>query len=269
MPNTGIVQVDAFADEPFRGNPAAVVVLDGPADEAWMQSVACEMNLSETAFCHPSDTHGGSGAAEWNLRWFTPVSEVDLCGHATLATAHVLVSEHEITGEIGFHTRSGRLAAVAGDYGIRLDFPVDVIKARDVTQRMSDAVGTEVVAAGRGATDLLLEVGMAAEVRQCSPDIGIIGELAPRGVIVTSVCDDQQDVDVVSRFFAPNEGIMEDPVTGSAHTTLAAWWVPRLGSTFRAEQASARGGEMDVELVDGRVHLTGRAVTVARGMLLA
>jgi len=268
MSNIDFIQVDAFTDQPFRGNPAAVVVLDGPVDELWMQSVANEMNLSETAFCHPSGNHGGSRATEWDLRWFTPVSEVDLCGHATLATAHVLASEHEITGEIGFHTRSGRLSAVSGDYGIRLDFPVDLIETHDVTQAMGDAVGTEVVAAGRGATDLLLEVVTAAEVRQCSPDIGIIGELAPRGVIVTSACDDRDHVDVVSRFFAPNGGIVEDPVTGSAHTTLAAWWTPRLGLAFRAEQASARGGEMDVELVGERVHLTGRAVTVARGILL-
>ena len=134
---------------------------------------------------------------------------------------------------------------------------------------MDTAVGTEVVAAGRGATDLLLEVATAAEVRQCNPNIEIIGGLAPRGVIVTSACDDQRHVDVVSRFFAPNGGIVEDPVTGSAHTTLAAWWAPRLGLAFRAEQASARGGEMDGDLVGDRVPLTGRAVTVARGMLLA
>ena len=269
MANIDFIQVDAFTDQPFRGNPAAVVVLADPVDEMWMQSVACEMNLSETAFCHPSNNHSGTGTAEWNLRWFTPVSEVDLCGHATLATAHVLTSEHGVIGEIGFHTRSGRLSAVSGHDGIRLDLPVDQIEACDVTQVMDTAVGTEVVAAGRGATDLLLEVATAAEVRQCSPNIGIIGELAPRGVIMTSACDDQEHVDVVSRFFAPNGGIVEDPVTGSAHTTLAAWWAPRLGLTFRAEQASARGGEMDVELVGDRVHLTGRAVTVARGMLLA
>ena len=269
MSNIEFIQVDAFTDQPFRGNPAAVVVLDDPVDEMWMQSVACEMNLSETAFCHPSDNSSRTRAAEWHLRWFTPVSEVDLCGHATLATAHVLISEHGITGEIGFHTRSGRLSAVSGEDGIRLDLPVDLIEVRDVTQAMDDAVGTEVVAACSGATDLLLEVVTAAEVRRCTPNIGIIGELAPRGVIVTSACDDKQHLDVVSRFFAPNGGIVEDPVTGSAHTTLAAWWAPRLGLTFRAEQASARGGEMDVELIGDRVHLTGRAVTVARGMLLA
>ncbi len=262
-------QVDAFADEAFRGNPAAVVVLDGPADPAWMQAVALEMNLSETAFCHPSDAAvSDDSAGEWDLRWFTPTAEVDLCGHATLATAHVLATDHGVAGEMGFHTRSGRLAAVATNGGIRLDFPVDVLEPVPVTEAMSAAVGCPVVGAAMGATDLVVEVGTAAEVRSCHPDLGLVAGLADRAVIVTAACDDRDDVAIVSRVFGPNVGIVEDPVTGSAHTTLAAWWAPRLGDAFRAEQASARGGELDVRLVGDRVHLTGRAVTVIRGSIL-
>ncbi len=239
-------QVDAFADDVFRGNPAAVFVLDGPADPAWMQAVALEMNLSETAFCHPRPVdQDDGGPGEWDLRWFTPTDEVDLCGHATLATAHTLTSDHGATGEIGFHTRSGRLAAVATDGGIRLDFPVDVLEAVPVTEAMVAAVGSPVVGAAKGGTDLLLELPTAADVRSCAPDIGLVAGLAERAVIVTSGCDDR------------------------AHTTLAAWWAPRLGDSFRAEQASSRGGELDVRLVGDRVHLTGRAVTVVRGRLLA
>ena len=258
-------QVDAFADEAFRGNPAAVFVLDGPADADWMQSVALEMNLSETAFCHPRPD---APAGEWDLRWFTPTAEVDLCGHATLATAHVLVADHGATGGIGFHTRSGRLVAMATDDGIRLDFPVDVLEDVPVTEAMAGAVGCPVLGAAMGGTDLLVEVATAAEVRSCTPDIGLVAGLADRAVIVTSTCDDRDDVAIVSRVFGPNVGITEDPVTGSAHTTLAAWWAPRVGDAFRAEQASARGGELEVALVGDRVHLTGRAVTVVRGRLL-
>lgn len=263
------IQVDAFADEAFRGNPAAVFVLDGPADTDWMQAVALEMNLSETAFCHPRpvDLVGG-GPGEWNLRWFTPTAEVDLCGHATLATAHVLIGDQCATGEIGFHTRSGRLVAVTTDDGIRLDFPVDGLEAVPVTEAMAASIGCPVVGAAMGATDLLVEVATAAEVRSCTPDLGLVAGLAPRAVIVTSAGDDRDDVAIVSRVFGPNVGIAEDPVTGSAHTTLAAWWAPRIGDAFRAEQASARGGKLDVALIGDRVHLTGRAVTVVRGRLL-
>ena len=258
-------QVDAFTDQVFRGNPAAVFVLDGPADATWMQAVALEMNLSETAFCHP---RADAPAGEWDLRWFTPVAEVDLCGHATLATAHVLFTQHETVGEIGFHTRSGRLAALATDHGIRLNFPVDVVEAVPVTDDVLAAIGRPVIAAGAGATDLLVEVPSAADVRSCDPDQGLMAGLAHRAVIVTAACDDRDDVAVVSRVFSPNLNIPEDPVTGSAHTTLAVWWAPRLGNSFRAEQASARGGEMDVRVDGDRVHLTGSATTVARGYLV-
>ena len=264
MPNE-FVQVDAFTDRPFRGNPAAVCILNAPAEEEWMQDVAREMNLSETAFCHPSTAVAG----EWELRWFTPGSEVDLCGHATLATAHVLATEHGSTDTMGFHTRSGRLSATVGVNGdITLDFPVDELIPVDVTVEMGAALGVEVLAAAYGRTDLLLAAGADADVRSCIPDLGAVSALAERGVILTAR-NEREGFDVVSRVFAPNVAIPEDPVTGSAHTTLAAWWVPRLGNAaFRAEQASQRGGELEVELVGDRVRITGRAVTVVRGTLL-
>ena len=264
MPNE-FVQVDAFTDRPFRGNPAAVCILNAPAEEEWMQDVAREMNLSETAFCHPSTVVAG----EWELRWFTPGSEVDLCGHATLATAHVLATEHGSTDTMGFHTRSGRLSATVGENGdITLDFPVDELVPVDVTAEMGAALGVEVLAAAYGRTDLLLEAGADADVRSCIPDLGAVSALAERGVILTAR-NEREGFDVVSRVFAPNVAIPEDPVTGSAHTTLAVWWVPRLGiAAFRAEQASQRGGELEVELVGDRVRITGRAVTVVRGTLL-
>ena len=181
----------------------------------------------------------------------------------------MLLTDHGSVGEIGFHTRSGRLAAVGTNDGIRLDFPVDVLERRPVAEEMVAAVGCPVVGAAMGATDLLIEVATAAEVRSCNPDLRLVAGLADRAVIVTSACDDRDDVAIVSRVFGPNVGISEDPVTGSAHTTLAAWWAPRIGNTFRAEQASSRGGELGVSLVGDRVHLTGQAVTVLRGRLLA
>ena len=257
-------QIDSFTDRPFAGNPAAVVVLDGPVEVPWMQAVALEMNLSETAFCYPSSSAEG----EWDLRWFTPIAEVALCGHATLAAAHALTTEYHIVGEITFNTRSGQLTALKNDYGLRLDFPADHLLTVPVVEAMEAAVNCTVEAAATGSTDLLLELGSAADVRRCKPDFRLLASLADRSVIVTAVCTDRDDVDIVSRVFAPKVGILEDPVTGSAHTSLVAWWAARLGPKLRAEQASPRGGELDVELVGDRVYLTGQAVTVARGNLL-
>ena len=265
MAELPFIQIDAFTDEAFRGNPAAVFVLERPAEEAWMQDVAREMNLSETAFCHPSVDLVG----EWNLRWFTPETEVDLCGHATLATAHALVTEHDVSGPIYFHTGSGRLTAEAVDGGIRLDFPADDVTHVPATPEMAAALGTQVVAAGRGLTDLLIELPSVSEVVSCVPDMGLLARLADRGVIITAATDAGAAVDVVSRFFCPNIAVPEDPVTGSAHTTLSVWWAPRLGPAFLAEQVSARGGRIHVELLGDRVRLTGSAVTVVRGTLLA
>lgn len=261
--STDFVQIDAFTSTAFGGNPAAVCVLDAEADPTWMQQVATEMNLSETAFLHPN----GDG---WNLRWFTPAVEVDLCGHATLASAHALVHEHGVNDRVlKFHTRSGLLTATVGATdAITLDFPSDPPSPCDPPEGLLEALGATPAAVAQGATDYLVQLASDAAVRGLEPDITALGRLDARGIIITAR-NDRAGFDIVSRFFAPAAGVAEDPVTGSAHTTLAPWWAERLGSTMiRAEQASRRGGTIDIELVDRRVRLTGQAVTVARGQLL-
>ncbi len=265
MTATPFFQVDAFTDTPFAGNPAAVCVLDGPAEEAWMQAVAMEMALSETAFCHPTEAGDGT----WGLRWFTPTVEVALCGHATLATAHVLATEHGWSGPCRFHTLSGLLTADVSDDGtIVLDFPVDRTQPCEPPTSLVAAFDAEPVACGRGTNYMVVELVDAATVRSLTPDLTALAAVDARAVIVTAA-NDRPGFGCVSRMFGPRIGIPEDPVTGSAHTLLATWWAPRLGTVFRAEQASARGGVLDIELVGDRVRLAGRAVTVARGELLA
>ncbi len=256
-------QVDAFTDRPFRGNPAAVCITPEPVDEDLMQAIALEMNLSETAYCVPDEAEG-----TWGLRWFTPKTEVDLCGHATLATAHVLATDHGARGEQLFKTRSGVLRATVDDDGlVSLDFPADNVEEVDPPPGLEAAVGFSPLATGRGSTDWLAQAADAGAVRSSCPDLAGIAALGGRALIITARSD-RQGYSIVSRVFAPNVGIDEDPVTGSAHTTLATWWAPRLGrSSLRAEQASARGGEVAVELAPPRVHLTGSAVTVARGVI--
>jgi len=249
--------VDTFTDRAFAGNPAGVVLLEAPADEAWMQSVAAEMRHAETAFV----VTGGEGPLP--LRWFTPVAEVDLCGHATLATAHVL------GGDRSFDTRSGVLACTAGDDGwIELDFPADPATPVELSDELRAALpGVEVVDAGDGVSDLLVQAGDAAQVRALVPDLGAIARHGSRGVIVTAL-GDRPDIDVVSRCFFPGLGLPEDPVTGSAHCTIASWWAPRLGrASLVAEQASPRGGLLRTMLAGERVRLAGQAVTVLRGEL--
>jgi PhzF family phenazine biosynthesis protein len=258
-----IIQVDAFTAKPFAGNPAAVCVLDAPRDDVWMQDVAREMNLSETAFLVPA-------ADGFRLRWFTPTVEVDLCGHATLASAHVLWETGRLAAdrEARFHTNSGLLTARRDGDWIELDFPV--VRAQPATPPggLLEALGAEAVAVGRNRFDFLVEVRDAAAVRELRPDFGRLRAVAARGIIVTSLAD-EPDFDFVSRFFAPRSGVDEDPVTGSAHCCLAAYWAPRLG---RAEmvgfQASARGGVVHVRLAGDRVRLRGQAVTVLVGRLL-
>lgn len=259
-----LVQVDAFTDRPFAGNPAAVCLLDAPAEPTWMQDVAREMQLSETAFLWAS----GDG---FELRWFTPSVEVDLCGHATLAAAHTLWESGRLSPEAParFHTRSGLLTAVVSDGWIELDFPARPAERCEVPGWLPEALGTRVLGAGRSAEDLLVEVSDEAAVRSVDPDLEELRRHPVRGVIVTAASDDP-GFDFVSRFFAPGAGIAEDPVTGSAHCTLGPFWAERLGSEeLTGYQASARGGVVRVEVRGDRVSLKGCAVTVLRGELLA
>jgi PhzF family phenazine biosynthesis protein len=262
--------IDAFTDRPFGGNPAAVCLLDADSfpDEAWMQQVAAEMNLSETAFAHPR------GGQDWALRWFTPVAEVKLCGHATLATAHALAQDGLAAGTVRFDSRSGVLAAtVAGDGSVTLDFPASPPTAVPLPPGLVEALGVPVTAAhDTGALgDLLAEVADEHTVRTMTPDLAAVSGLAARGVIVTaSAADPGAGYDFVSRFFAPAVGIPEDPVTGSAHTALAPLWSARLGhDELVGLQASARSGLVRTRLRGDRVELTGRAVTVLDGTLHA
>jgi PhzF family phenazine biosynthesis protein len=263
-----LFQVDAFAERPFGGNPAAVCLVEGSVDPEWMQSVAAEMNLSETAFL--ARTADGT----YGLRWFTPAEEVDLCGHATLASAHVLWNE-KIEGPepLSFETRSGLLTAVSvGDGLIQLDFPADppevAYTGGPFSDGLSAVLGVAVAGVHRGRFDLLVEVGDAEVVRRLAPDFRALAGYDARGVIVTAAGDGLDGADFVSRCFYPAMGVDEDPVTGSAHCTLASFWCPKLGRpSLVGWQASPRGGRVGVELQGDRVLLTGRAVTVLRGEL--
>jgi PhzF family phenazine biosynthesis protein len=264
MPPIPLFQIDAFADRPFAGNPAAVCLLDGPAETAWMQRVAQEMNLSETAFVNRE-------ADGYRLRWFTPVAEVELCGHATLATAHALWETGRLPpGEMArFHTRSGLLTATALEGWIELDFPALATEPTEAPAGLLEALGARASFVGRSAYDLLVEVASAAEVRMLAPDFGALRLVQARGVIVTSRSDEPR-FDFVSRFFGPAVGVNEDPVTGSAHAALGPYWQSRTGKdSFLAFQASARGGVVRVRVAGERVRLAGQAVTVLRGELEA
>lgn len=257
-------QADAFTDRPFAGNPAAVCVLATPRPDAWMQEVAREMNLSETAFLLRE------GDA-FRLRWFTPLVEEDLCGHATLASAHVLWEEGHLPASetARFHTRSGLLTAQRGEDGwIRMDFPAERAEALAPPPELLDALGTPARWTGRNRMDWLVELESEEAVRALTPDIGGLARVRTRGVIATARATGDE-YDFVSRFFAPGEGIPEDPVTGSAHCALAPFWEERLGrSELTGFQASARGGTVRVRTEGDRVRLEGRAVTVLRGELV-
>ena len=260
-----ITQVDAFASEPFEGNPAAVCLLPEPRDAAWMQRVAREMNLSETAFLVRRD----DGA--FDLRWFTPGVEVDLCGHATLASAHVLWESGLLAPEAtaSFHTRSGQLTASLRDGWIAMDFPAEPDEPASGPDWLADALGAVPIYIGRNRFDYLVEVNTEATVRRLAPDLRQVAELGGRGLIVTAHAA-TEGFDFVSRFFAPCAGIDEDPVTGSAHCCLGPYWQRRLGrDAFTAWQASERGGLVKVAVRGDRVLLSGQAVTVLRGELLA
>ncbi|MDQ6699651.1 MAG: PhzF family phenazine biosynthesis protein [Acidobacteriota bacterium] len=259
-----IIQVDSFTSEPFGGNPAAVCVLPSAREDNWMQKVAREMNLSETAFLQ-KQTDG------YQLRWFTPSVEVDLCGHATLASAHVLWETGQLRGgeQARFHTRSGLLTSDQRDGWIEMDFPAKKEELADAPAPLLEALGAKPVYVGKNAFDYLVEVDSEEALRGMRPNFSLLRALPVRGVIVTSRSS-QPDYDFVSRFFAPGSGIDEDPVTGSAHCALGPYWAARLGkSDFRAYQASGRGGVLKVRVEGDRVILCGQAVTVLRGELLA
>ncbi len=259
--------VDAFASRPFSGNPAAVCLLPEARDAEWMKLVAREMNLSETAFLVPQ------GENEYGLRWFTPVVEVDLCGHATLASAHVLfeTKRAEASRAIRFHTKSGVLTAARDGEGITLDFPASP------TEAIESPAGLEIALrcgrpslVGRTRDVVLVELPREDDVRALAPDFAALARIDARAFVVTARAKSETPFDFVSRFFAPRMGIDEDPVTGSAHCSLAAYWSPRLGkSAMTAYQASARGGVVRVRVDAGRAFLGGDAVTVSRGELLA
>ena len=253
---TDLVVIDAFTDRPFSGNPAAVCRLGQPAPEAWMGDVAAEMNLSETAFV--VDRPDG----DYDLRWFTPTTEVALCGHATLATAHLL-------GGGRFHTRSGVLTCVVGDDGtVEMDFPADPPVACPPPDGLFAALGTDGETL-TGTSDLMVVCAEADTVRYLKPDLTGLAAVDARAVIVTAAAD-LAGVDCVSRVFGPRVGIPEDPVTGSAHCTLAPWWSARTGRLqLVGAQLSARGGTVRMRLEGDRVVLGGRAVTVSEVRLLA
>jgi PhzF family phenazine biosynthesis protein len=258
-----IVQVDAFTAKPFGGNPAAVCVLPAARDAIWMQNVAREMNLSETAFL----VRNGDG---FNLRWFTPAVEVDLCGHATLASAHALWEEGHLKPGVQarFHTRSGLLTADKRGDWIEMDFPVKAEEPAEAPPRLSEALGAKFLYTGRNKFDYIVEVESEAKLRNLKPNFALLAELPVRGVIVTAR-PETGGFDFISRFFAPAAGVNEDPVTGSAHTCLAPYWAKRLGKTeFTAYQASARGGVLRLRLNGDRLLLCGQAVTVLRGGLV-
>jgi PhzF family phenazine biosynthesis protein len=257
-----LLTVDAFTDTAFKGNPAAVCILDRERDDAWMQDVAKEMNLSETAFLlHHPDGFG--------LRWFTPAVEVALCGHATLASAHALWEERVLETDARFHTLSGLLTASRNGDLIELDFPAKAEEPAIVPPALIDALGVMPVYVGKNQFDYLIEVETEHALRALNPDHAQLRTIPVRGVIVTSRSSDPR-YDFVSRFFAPGSGVDEDPVTGSAHCALTPYWSKKLGKTeMTAYQASARGGVVHVRLAGDRVKLGGRAVTILRGELLA
>ncbi len=279
-----IYQVDAFTQEKFKGNPAAVCLLpDGfKAEEQWMQNLAAEMNLSETAFVQKSVTSvtteksikkGGDGYQQYQLRWFTPKTEVDLCGHATLATAHILWQEGllEADQKAVFETRSGQLDVSLNGSLMTMNFPIDKVSECKEPVGLEMALGYPVLGTYQTAQDLLVEVADEKTVRQLAPSFQQLSLLPVRCIIVTARGN---EADFVSRVFGPAVGINEDPVTGSTHCSLAPFWAERLSTSnkpktkMKALQLSQRGGALEIELLDKRVAISGQAVTVFKGELL-
>lgn len=266
-----IWQVDAFTSEAFRGNPAAVCLLDQPATPEWMQHIAAEMNLSETAFvvAHSRDGADNSGEGDFDLRWFTPTAEAELCGHATLSSAHVLLEEARVEPgtDIAFQTRSGVLTArgVAGK--LALDFPAYRSEVIDAPAGLVDALGVEPQIVAENSLNAIVVLETEAAVRTLEPDIRALRVVDVEAIAVTAPSDDPV-YDFVSRYFAPRWGIDEDPVTGSAHCALGPWWAARLGrDRLIGHQVSTRGGVVRTTVEGDRVILEGEAVTVWRGEL--
>lgn len=258
-----IYTVDAFTDKPFRGNPAGVCLLETGKPESWLQSVAAEMNLSETAFL--VKVKDG-----FMLRWFTPKAEVDLCGHATLASAHLLWEEG-IAGEdeIRFHTKSGLLKAKRYRSWIELDFPLEPEEKTDAPNLLRESLGVPFKYVGKNRIDYIVEVEDQKTVADLQPDLGLMKMMTTRGVIVTAPSD-ETGIDFVSRCFFPGIGINEDPVTGSAHCCLGPYWAEKLGKrNLIARQISERGGLLKLEVQDERILIYGQAVTVMKGELRA
>jgi PhzF family phenazine biosynthesis protein len=263
MDMISLYHVDAFAGKPFEGNPAAVCLLNDEMPGAWMQSVAAEMNLAETAFVRRVEN-------QFELRWFTPSIEVDLCGHATLASAHILWTEQLVPkGEpIRFQTRSGILTCEQTADAIQLDFPATPASPAEPPAGLIEALGVRPSFVGQTKFDKFLLLDSEGSVRGLKPDFAALARIPGRGVIVTSRSSDFR-FDFISRFFAPALGVNEDPVTGSAHCALAPFWSERLGkSAMTAFQASPRGGIVHVRIAGDRVFLSGKAVTILRGELL-
>ena len=258
-----IYQVDAFGYKPFSGNPAAVCILEEEPEESWMQNVAMEMNQSETAFLFRTDKG-------FNLRWFTPTIEVDLCGHATLASAHILWEEGylEADQDAEFYTKSGLLRASRKGDLIELDFPSDPEEKASIPDNLGEGLGVDPIYVGKSKFDYLLEIESEEILRNLKPDFDLLKKIKTRGIIVTSASV-SNEYDFISRFFAPSSGIDEDPVTGSAHCCLGPFWHTKLDKkVMRAYQASKRGGVVHISLKGDRVLLGGNATTIFRGEIV-
>ncbi|MEP6646140.1 MAG: PhzF family phenazine biosynthesis protein [Saprospiraceae bacterium] len=254
-----IYQIDAFTDKLFGGNPAAVIPLDIWPDDHLMQSIALENNLAETAFVVPEEEH-------YRIRWFTPTVEVDLCGHATLASAFVMFEELSYPGDtIKFQSRSGWLSVTRNDSWLTMDFPMDKISPLDITTAMKRCSTANILEAYQGVSDYMFVLSDQKAVKESHFDLSAIEALGHRGIIFTS---EGKDVDFVSRFFAPAFGIPEDPVTGSTHTTLTPYWAGRIGKkNLTARQVSSRGGYLRCELRSDRVLISGQAVLYMKGVI--
>lgn len=262
---TPITVIDAFTDRPFAGNPAGVCILQGQHPDSWLQSVAKELNLSETAFLKRRSD------GDWDLRWFTPADEEKLCGHATLASAHHLwESGLQPAGAVArFHTLSGLLTATPNGRTITLDFPTETPKPIDTPPDLAEALGARILAAGQNRLDIFAELESEKVVRALTPALEKLASFKSRGVVVTARAEVGKPYDFVSRFFAPNCGIPEDPVTGSAHCGLGPWWAAKLGKNdLVGYQASPRGGTVGVTVKGERCLLVGTAVTVWKGELV-